>query len=45
MAVKFITGKMEKSKDIEWIGKATLLSALSDSSRSELDALVEALAK
>ena len=45
MAVKFITGKMEKSKDIEWVGKATLLSALSDSSRSELDALVEALAK
>ena len=45
MAVKFITGKMEKSKDIEWVGKATLLSALSDSSRSELDALAEALAK
>ena len=45
MAVKFITCKMEKSKDIEWVGKATLLSALSDSSRSELDALAEALAK
>ena len=45
MDVKFITGKMEKSKDIEWVGKATLLSALSDSSRSELDALAEVLAK
>ncbi|MGN1163491.1 MAG: FprA family A-type flavoprotein [Candidatus Ornithospirochaeta sp.] len=44
MANKVITTMMEKSKDIQWVGKATLLSALSDKSREEILALAEAMA-
>lgn len=43
MAAKVITGMMEKSKDIEWLGTATLMSALSDASSSQIEAVAEAL--
>ena len=44
MAHKVITAMMEKSKDIQWMGKATLLSALSPKSREEVLALAESMA-
>lgn len=45
MAAKVITGMMEKSKDIEWLGTATIMSALNSVSTLQVEKLAEELAK
>ena len=45
MAVKVITSMMEKSKEIEWLGTATILSALNESSSSQIEEIADALSK
>ena len=45
MAAKVITSMMEKSKEIEWLGTATILSALNDSSSSQIEEIADALSK
>ena len=45
MAAKVITGLMEKSKDIEWLGTATLMSALNSASETQVENIAEALSK
>ena len=45
MAAKVITSMMEKSKEIEWLGTATILSALNESSSSQIEEIVDALSK
>ena len=45
MAAKVITSKMEKSKEIEWLGTATILSALNESSSSQIEEIADALSK
>ena len=45
MAAKIITGMMEKSKDIEWLGTATIMSALNSVSTLQVEKLAEELAK
>ena len=45
MAAKVIGSMMEKSKDIEWLGTATILSALNDASSSKIEEIAEALSK
>ena len=45
MAAKVITGLMEKSKDIEWLGTATLISALNSASETQVENIAEALSK
>ena len=45
MAAKVITGLMEKSKDIEWLGTATLMSALNSASETQVESIAEALSK
>lgn len=45
MAAKVITSMMEKSKEIEWLGTATILSALNESSSSEIEEIADALSK
>ena len=43
MAAKVITSMMEKSKEIEWLGTATILSALNESSSSQIEEIADAL--
>ena len=45
MAAKVITSMMEKSKEIEWLGTATILSALNESSSSQIEEIADALSK
>ena len=45
MAAKVITSMMEKSKEIEWLGTATVLSALNESSSSQIEEIADALSK
>ena len=45
MAAKVITSMMEKSKEIEWLGTATILSALNESSSSKIEEIADALSK
>ena len=45
MAAKVITSIMEKSKEIEWLGTATILSALNESSSSQIEEIADALSK
>ena len=45
MAAKVITGMMEKSKEIEWLGTATLMSALNSVSETQVESIAEALSK
>ena len=45
MAAKVINGLMEKSKDIEWLGTATIMSALNSVSTLQVEKLAEELAK
>ena len=45
MAAKVITSMMEKSKEIEWLGTATVLSALNESSSSQIEKIADALSK
>ena len=45
MAAKVITSMMEKSKEIEWLGTATILSALNESSFSQIEEIADALSK
>ena len=45
MAAKVITSMMEKSKEIEWLGTATILSALNDSSSFQIEEIADALSK
>ena len=45
MAAKVITSMMEKSKEIEWLGTATILSALNESSSSQIEKIADALSK
>ena len=45
MAAKVITSMMEKSKEIEWLGTATILSALNESSSSQIEEIAYALSK
>lgn len=45
MAAKVITSMMEKSKEIEWLGTATILSALNESSSSRIEEIADALSK
>ena len=45
MAAKVITAMMEKSKEIEWLGTATILSALNESSSSQIEEIADALSK
>ena len=45
MASKVITSMMEKSKEIEWLGTATILSALNESSSSQIEEIADALSK
>ena len=45
MAAKVITSMMEKSKEIEWLGTATILSALNESSSSQIEEIAGALSK
>ncbi|MGN1190554.1 MAG: FprA family A-type flavoprotein [Candidatus Ornithospirochaeta sp.] len=45
MATKVIKTMMEKSKEIEWIGNATIMSALNEASSSQIEAIAEELTK
>ena len=45
MAAKVITSMMEKSKEIEWLGTATILSSLNESSSSQIEEIADALSK
>ena len=45
MAAKVITSMMEKSKEIEWLGTATILSELDESSSSQIEEIADALSK
>ena len=45
MAAKVITGMMEKSKEIDWLGTATLMSALNSVSETQVESIAEALSK
>ena len=45
MAAKVITSMMEKSREIEWLGTATILSALNESSSSQIEEIADALSK
>lgn len=45
MAAKVITSMMEKSKEIEWLGTATIISALNESSSSQIEEIADALSK
>ena len=45
MAAKVITSMMEKSKEIEGLGTATILSALNESSSSQIEEIADALSK
>ena len=45
MAARVITSLMEKSKEIEWLGTATILSALNESSSSQIEEIADALSK
>ena len=45
MAAKVITSMIEKSKEIEWLGTATILSALNESSSSQIEEIADALSK
>ena len=45
MAAKVITSMMEKSKEIEWLGTATILSALNESSSSQIEEIADALSE
>ena len=45
MAAKVITSMMEKSKEIEWLGTATILSELNESSSSQIEEIADALSK
>ena len=45
MAAKVITSMMEKSKEIEWLRTATILSALNESSSSQIEEIADALSK
>ena len=45
MAAKVIIVLMEKSKDIEWLGTATLMSALNSASETQVENIAEALSK
>ena len=45
MAAKVITSMMETSKEIEWLGTATILSALNESSSSQIEEIADALSK
>lgn len=45
MAAKVITSMMEKSKEIEWLGTATILSALNESSSSQIEEIADVLSK
>ena len=45
MVAKVIIGLMEKSKDLEWLGTATLMSALNSASETQVENIAEALSK
>ena len=45
MATKVIKTMMEKSKEIEWIGNASILSALNEVSSSQIETIAEELTK
>ena len=45
MAAKVITSMMAKSREIEWLGTATILSALNESSSSQIEEIADALSK